>query len=372
MTELLDAFSDEGLDSETAGFLVEALANAEEADWPDIIEPFAPPDRALAVLSSVPGVLDRTVAWLACEEDRRQEVMNCASRFLDALAFAMLAHSSGFCLARWSRLCRSARKSTARREVWEHRARVVISLCGVRPPAGKLVDWRAEFFRHLRPRLDGIYVGECGYDHFIPYGSSTDLRKNAKEFNWMKGAKGSGLDVRYDYRRYVRFFPPGEDGALRAIVVQDAGPRDDLLTMLHGMDPVSHVNPQKQEAIRHEAKEISHSKKEEVANMQSRACAGRYKVCAERSRVEVEYATGDGIYHLEFNILHGQPSQFCTQLEWQNYVLINTGGEELPFHLGRKLYKDGSRVEGSPPGDEKSDHFPSMDLIPSVHLECFL
>merc|ERR1719329_93542 len=284
----------------------------------------------------------------------------------------MVAHGSCFCLARWSRLCRSARKSVDRKEVWEHRARPVFSLCGVQPPAGKLVDWRAAFFQPKRPRFDGIYVGECGYDHFIPYGSSTDLRKNAKEFNWMQGAKGSGFDVRYDYRRYVRFFPPDKhDGALRAIVLQDAGLRNDVLAMLHDIDPVSHVNPQKQEAMKHDAKEVSQNKRDDIAVMRSRVCAGRYKVCSEKSRVEIEYSTGEGLYRLEFNILQARPNQFCTQLEWQSYALTNLKGEEMPYNLGRKFYKDGSRVEGAPPSDEKSDHFPSADFITSVQLECF-
>lgn len=62
MSELLDVFDDaQLLDRDTRLFLIEALENAEAADWRDILEPFvSPPELALDVLQKTPGVLQRS------------------------------------------------------------------------------------------------------------------------------------------------------------------------------------------------------------------------------------------------------------------------------------------------------------------------
>lgn len=49
---ILDVFEDAGLDLETRSFLVEALLNADDTDWLDILEPFLPPSHVLSAVEA--------------------------------------------------------------------------------------------------------------------------------------------------------------------------------------------------------------------------------------------------------------------------------------------------------------------------------
>merc|ERR1711977_706787 len=107
MSELLDAFDDEGLfDIDTRNFLVEALSNSGSDEWRDILQPFVEPETALSVLNNVPNVLERSLKALAPKEDLTGPVAGStlSNAVLDTLP-SVLPMLGLYTVAKCSELC---------------------------------------------------------------------------------------------------------------------------------------------------------------------------------------------------------------------------------------------------------------------------
>merc|ERR1712228_1171907 len=96
----------------------------------------------------------------------------------------------------------------------------------------------------------------------------------------------------------------------------------------------------------------------------SRVCVGTYNLKSAKrnakATIAVTYTTVQGTFNLSFSLLRGH--SFSAQLEWEQCSLLESSGELVPFDLGREYYKDGTRVEGSPPSNPGKDHFASLDF----------
>lgn len=371
MSELLDAFDDEGLtDPDTRQFLVEALANAEASDWRDILEPFVQPERSLAVLESVPNVLQRSAKAFATGADVKVPAVDpLALAFLFVLPGGVVAACGLHTAARCSRLCRSAHElfvpeTPTGALFWQRRAEEAAERWRPwRLELSKEGSWRRRYFELMRPRLDGIYVAECRFQRWVRVGHHSDLRKNAAALAAHGGRGGTGEWMHY--RRYVRLMPPGQDGCLRALVLQDPCPHaiaERVLT--EGVDPETHENPTKPEAV------LSEGMSEGVTDagrLRKRICAGRCQYSHEERRLEIRYHAGDGDFFVALCLGHGGPHDFAGCLDWSAYTRTDSTGEALEFNLGRLPEWKGGGL-----ADEKKDHFPTMRFRPKLSLEHLL
>mmetsp|Transcript_685 Transcript_685/g.1692 ORF Transcript_685/g.1692 Transcript_685/m.1692 type:complete len:372 (-) Transcript_685:115-1230(-) len=359
MSLLLDAFEDAGVDRETVAFLVEALQNAEPDDWSAIVEPFLPSDPVVAVLNAEPDVLERTVRALEREaEEAAAEAAkpppNADSLFLDIFVCGhehigeespcsssealpgALAWIDASVLARCHRLCRRAQDLVTLPHVWEPRVRATCALWSLPLPEEPAQGWRSLFFELLRPRCDGIYVGECRYVHHIRPGASWDAKLCTKSYHWV------------DYRRYLRLLPPDPvDGALRALVLRDVCPFTAAVSALLSVDPKTHVNSLQPETSLEKRAHVSNQ-----AHLQNIVAAGTYTW--EADRVEVRFANGGDRYRMVFQLMDGHDMRFSGRLEWAQYNMISKHEEEVPFDLGR------SRYGGGEAADSQKDHFPPL------------
>mmetsp|Transcript_40585 Transcript_40585/g.114833 ORF Transcript_40585/g.114833 Transcript_40585/m.114833 type:complete len:384 (+) Transcript_40585:82-1233(+) len=380
MSELLDVFDDaQLLDRDTRLFLIEALENAEAADWRDILEPFvSPPELALDVLQKTPGVLQRSRKALAQEEarqGRQDEVDPISAAFVTALPGGILAASGLHTVARIGQACRLARVAACEGELWRERARRAAASFAMEaalgedsPSAGAATRqnassaWRERFLSLLRPRSDGVYVGECKFRRWLRLGHHMDLRKNAEQLSY-KGSRGGGGEWVH-YRRYVRFLPPGEDGSQWALVLQDSAPREAAeRALIAGVDVLAHENPAKSEGPLPETTPLHPS---DLGRLRRRICVGRYTYSPEQGRIMMRYVAADGEYRLTFSLSHGPNSRCSDILTWDHYEMAADGGvgEVINFSLGRLPDWKGGGLE-----DENKDHFPQMTFRPKIALE---
>jgi len=378
MSELLDAFDDAGLvDFETRSFLVEALVNAEASDWPDILEPFiSPAESALAALEKVPGVLERSQRALEKELTQTQEgtkVSFVADAFLKALPSGVLASCGLHAVTRCARLCRAARAHAFEEDLWQYRTERAWARWSLPPtalPNGDGKYWRQRFFLALRPRCDGIYVGECKFRRWVRLGHHTDLRKNSEALAAYGGRGGCGEWLHY--RRYVRLLPPDRiDGSMWALVLTDHCPRDAAeKVLIGGVDLASHVNPAKSEGVPSDPSQLG---LQDPERLRKQICIGRYTYTPEpgsgEGRININYSAIDGEYRLTLLLSHGGKYKFSDCLTWENYDLVSStnGGETVNFDLGRLPDWKGGGL-----ADENKDHFPQMKFRARVVLEHLL
>eukprot|EP00913_Durusdinium_trenchii_P000137 g123.t1 len=176
-----------------------------------------------------------------------------------ALAFLQLLHpvlgASGLhTVARCAAVCRNAKEAVLKADVWDShvlRARRWWALPPVpqrlQPKQPNPAGWRP-FLSTLRPRCDGIYVGECGFQRWLRVGHHSDLRKNSAQLAAYGGRGGQAEWV--SYRRYVRLMPPDGEGRQYAMVLQDPCPREAAEQVLvDGVDFTTHCNPVKSEGL---------------------------------------------------------------------------------------------------------------------------
>jgi len=367
MSELLDVFDEEGLtDPQTRRFLVEALANAEEADWRDILEPFVPPEHALRVLASVPGVRTRSLKALPAAHSLA-EAEPLAQDFLLALASGVLAACGMHAAMRCAQLCRGAADAlTPLKEAgalfWQLRAQAAATAWRVPLPCEG--TWRQRFLATLRPRCDGIYVGECWFKRYVRLGHHADMRKNAAAlaFDGGRGATSEWLN----YRRYLRLLPEvGGGNMMWALVLQDPCPRSVAEgALLEDIDLENHRNPAKPEAA---LAESSLEGPADIGRVRRRICVGRCVYRCEDHSVAVRYTAGDGESYLCFKLGHGDASSFAACLNWVEYTRTDENHEVLEFNLGRLPDWKGGGL-----ADEDKDHFPALGFRPKVSLEHLL
>mmetsp|Transcript_54022 Transcript_54022/g.94229 ORF Transcript_54022/g.94229 Transcript_54022/m.94229 type:complete len:393 (-) Transcript_54022:79-1257(-) len=389
MTELLDVFDDEAVDRETVSFLVEALDNAESSEWADLLEPFLPPARALAVLSSSPGVLERTREALEKEAaeaaaEAAKPPPNSDSELLDSFVLApsekkddqpdkdaslskgpiaieqsfagLLGFATVSGLMKCSYLCRRACSLVMADAVWEPRVRALCKTWQLECPDDASEDagsWRRRFLGILRPRCDGIYVGECRYVHRVRPGTSIEAKLMNKSSFWI------------EYRRYVRLLPPVANEKtngveFRALVLRDPCTIPVAEEAFLTLDTRTHVNSlehKKEQGQIAQARVGGDSK----AILRDRVCMGTYTWAG--SMVEVRYGIGEDTYKISLELMHGGEQSCSGRLEWREYSKTSDSEEALPFHLGR------SKWGGAEPENHEKDHFPAMLIKPSKRLE---
>jgi len=377
MSELLDAFDDAGLlDFETRSFLVEAFANAETSEWRDILEPFiSPAEPALAVLEKVPGVLARSQRALEKEVKQAEQpkVSFVADAFLKALPCGILASCGLHAVVRCARLCRAARAQAFEEKLWQHRAEWACAHWSLPPtalPNGDGKPWRQRFLATLRPRCDGIYVGECRFRRWVRLGHHVDLRKNSEALAAYGGPGGFGEWLHY--RRYVRLLPRDpSDRSLRALVLTDHCPRDAAeKVLISGVDVRTHENPTKSEGVPSDPSQLGLADPE---RLRKRICVGSYAYTpgsgSGEGRININYSATDGEYRLTLLLSHGGKHVFSDCLTWESYDLVTSenGGDAINFDLGRLPDWKGGGL-----ADENKDHFPQVKFRPKVALEHLL
>eukprot|EP00928_Gymnodinium_smaydae_P048419 TRINITY_DN32370_c0_g1_i1.p1 TRINITY_DN32370_c0_g1~~TRINITY_DN32370_c0_g1_i1.p1 ORF type:complete len:374 (-),score=67.14 TRINITY_DN32370_c0_g1_i1:310-1431(-) len=373
MSVLLDAFDDAGLhDRETRSFLLDALENAEDIEWRDILEPFVSIVEPVLDALAVPGVIAKSQKALAKEvqeQEKRDALPWLTTVFLKSLSMDVLKAAGLYTFARCSRLCRAAKSITSQDDAWQRCAARLSARWSLEPwskPAGGKDSWRELCFSINFPRCDGIYVGECSYKRWLRVGHHTDMRKNAQALNTY-GGRGGNMEV-VTYRRYVRFLPPdgGNSSARFALVLQDPCPRAIAeKILLDGVDLTAHVNPAKPEG------DLEGSIQEacDADRVRKRIFVARYDVLADedgKGRLNVKYSASDGEFRVIFSLSHGGVRLFADRLTWEHYEM-EMNGDVSSFNLNRLPEWKGGGL-----ADEDKDHFPDMYFRPSAFLEHML
>jgi len=370
MSELLDAFDDAGLlDVDTRTFLVEALIEAEATEWQDILEPFVTPtEPALKVLEEVPNVLQRSLRALAeaAVAPPEQAVDPLFDLFMQALPTGVLHCTGLHTAAQCARLCKAARTAAADSETWRRRTQAAIAawaLPAMDAPPSDEDTWRNRYLSLLRPRCDGIYVGECGYNRWLPVGHHIDMRKNAAALMQYGGRGGQAEWI--GYRRYLRLLPRDPiDGKCWAFVLQDPCPRASAeKVLLQGVDPLSHENPAKPEGVMTDTGGPDTS---DAHRLRKLICVGQYAFLQDNRQIEVTYTAGGGEYRQVFE-LSQSPQRHSDRLTWDSYTWQEANGEVENFNLGRLPEWKGGGL-----ADENKDHFAQMHFRPKLSVEHML
>lgn len=191
-------------------------------------------------------------------------------------------------------------------------------------------SWREQYLRLYRPRWDGVYVGQCQYLHKVRPGSSLTY-------------KGSCVWV--SYRRYVRLFPPNEEGELRALVLQDAAPMDLALSLLMSSDVACPA--------------VFGKAKESKSHLERKIAVASYDF--HLGNVRLKYSNDIGQCNLTLKVSHSKKGHFSEQMDWVDYTLTRPGDEAHSFDLGRNEWGD--------PRNPSCDHFPPFVLHRQTTLE---
>jgi len=248
-----------------------------------------------------------------------------------------------YTLTRFDRLCKDARQLTEKDRFWEPRVRAVCDVWVLPDPVSSERTWRAHFFSLLRPRWDGVYIGQCGYLHRVRPGTS--MSSSRKQI-WM------------DYRRYVRLCPPDETGVLRALVLQDAAPLDVALGVLLGLDPCTHTPSSLSRGALQPSKDIK-------LFLQSKTFPATYELQCSGSLVNISYPDDAlGIFRMTLRLRSRSHYDFSERLEWTDYQQTNLRGELQCFDLGRNEHGESVNVT--------RDHFAPFVLRPCASLEYLL
>lgn len=377
MSQLVDAFDDEGLDRETQVFLCEALSNAEVEEYEDILEGFIPPpscggqSKALALVMAQPGLIERTAAWLqkeieaeaaAAAAEAAKPPPNWDSMLLETLILGWQEDGGNSCqghvlpgvaswvdaysLAQLARICRRAARMVAAESVWEPRVRRMYQMQGWDPATVNCQDgWRAYFFSKIRPRFDGIYVGECRYVHYIRPGSSMDAKLASKSYHWV------------DYRRFVRLLPPAaEDGVRFALVMRDTCSFRAAEQAMDDVDPRTHENVYEHDGPSGQHRSLASQNVATRARLKDRVSVGMWSYTSDRA-LQIKYSIGSHQYALSLELDDGAECRFSGKLAWKDYHMTDQLGERTPFNLGRK---QSFGFWFDEPLDPEKDHFPPM------------
>lgn len=352
MAALLDIFEDAAVDRDTVAFLLDALDNADAAEQGDILEPFLNPSavgKARTALAADPGLvkMSREIHEMRIQVQLAKEHPNAGAMIL-RWALDGLEFCDTYSLGRFYRLCREAQALVRTENLWEPRVRSYCLVWSL-PLADEETRWRELFFSQLRPRLDGVYVGHCGYVHKVRPGASMTDRRTSM---WI------------DYRRYLRLFPPDEDGVLRALVLQDAGPLDLALEVLLDLDPRTHVGAVRQHNLSNGPQRSSQQTiKEARAQVVGRTFTATYDF--REGQVVLTYQSDSGVFNILLRVNHRRAGLFSERLEWETYSLTSGSGEEpLRFKLDRNCYGDAA--------DPACDHFAAFQFRPAKCLEHLL
>lgn len=378
MTQLVALFDEEGLDRETQVFLCEALSNAEADDYAGMLEGFIPPpadggdSKALALVLAQPHLVEEAAAYLqkeleaeaaAAAAEAAKPPPNSDSMLLAAFILGwkeggenagdgrwlpgVLAWVDPHSLARLSRLCPRAAPMVRAECTWQPRVRRMYEMQCWDPAELRAEEsWRAYFFSKLRPRFDGIYVGECRYVHYIRPGSSMDAKLATKSFHWV------------DYRRFVRLLPPAEDGERFALVLRDTCSFKAAEEVMLDTDPRTHENIYEHDGPSGQHRGPGVQATTSRDKLRERVSVGRWSYTAGPA-LHIDYEISCNQYALALELDHGAGFRFSGKLAWKDYSMTDNkrGGEVIPYNLGRK-HAYGFWYEE--PADHEKDHFPSM------------
>jgi len=234
---------------------------------------------------------------------------------------------------------------------WELRVQRACGTWGAPRPAKG--PWHRRFFSVLRPRCDGIYIGECGYSKERTGVNLMEARGMTSRFIWC------------DYRRYLRLFPPLEDGSCWALIFRDACPRGAGEEIVMDVDPRTHVNPDESEGrVATEMRSSAAQANATREQLTARVCAGRYEYSPEEGAVRVTFVSAKEEYCMEFELTHGRRSSFCSHLRWLSYRKAAAISDALDFDLG---YKENGCLR-----DEAKNHFQALEFRPHKSLRHLL
>lgn len=352
MAALLDLLHACDVDDETISFLLQALSNAEDLQEKlDVLEPFVPDraEEARALLTEDPGAVP------VCIEvyQKRQEVKfaklhpNAHSPLL-AWAHDGLPFCDTYAVTRISMLCREIRPFTFVPDLWEPRLRRVAAFWSLPIPEDD--NWRENYFSILRPRWDGVYVGNCGYKCKVRPGSSMTDKRTAF---WVH------------YRRYLRLCPPDEDGKLRALVLQDAAPLDIAMEVITGLDASTHIALNSQSSLANGCTPSQHKglqTKEVRSQLAGKTFSASYEF--REGQIFLTYLSDMGKFDAVLKVSHSQTHYFSEQLEWVDYTLTKEADDPIKFNLGRNIYGN--------PADPTSNHFAHFILYSQRAFEHYL
>lgn len=170
-------------------------------------------------------------------------------------------------------------------------------------------------------------MGHCQYLHKVRPGSSLTYKEGC---------------VLVTYRRYLRLFPPNEEGELRALLLQDAAPIDVALPLLMSTCPKSRAKA-----------------KEQKSPLEKKLFVASYEYHPDE--VKLKYCSENGEYNLVLKIAHSKEGHFSEQLEWIDYTLTRPGDGTHQYDLGRN--------EWGHPKNPSRDHFPPFVLRRQSSLE---
>lgn len=244
-----------------------------------------------------------------------------------------------YTLVRCGRLRKRFRAMATVGYVWEPRVRALCTTWCLECPS--LKTWRKSFLSLLRPRLDGIYVGECRVKNKFPPGSSADLRMNHRTYTYAT------------YLRCVRFCPPcADDGSGHALVLRNAVPFEVAAKALVHVDPELQVARQ--------------GMLNADARCQNQVAVGRYTFEGSQISISVQETNSVESLSIAFKLRHASDASFSGELLWMDYSKLEKDGELTRFDLGRTKSGDGD------PRNADKDHFPPLRFRPWPHLEYLL
>jgi len=290
-----------------------------------------PPDDEEALSDSQLRFLDALIFGLAPGSGaRKPKARRSASSALQGVLGLLDVHS----LARCARLCRRAGELVSVEWVWEPRVQHICAMWAL--GCARAGTWRKTFFEVLRPRCDGIYVGECRYVHRICPGSSLEPRSKNRGYHWV------------DYRRYVRLFPPtARDAPMYALVLRDHCGFEAAAEVLSTICPVEQLQASCSSQVSHDG-----GRNIVTRPLSKRVAAGTYTWSG--SRVEIHVPGGVESYFMALELSHGGDATFCGCLRWLEYYMQADSGDVTQFNLGRNRYGDGG------PLDCERDHYAPM------------
>eukprot|EP00400_MALV-I_sp_L67-5_P000621 gene621-335_t len=354
-----------GLNQDDVDFLTEALANSEEADWNDILEPFfddsdenqrAKKQEILADLKKKPKESSSSGSPSGYADTRGQSSTSAVpessidephnmrkahddpnhdNEFFHNIYFLVQKFFDVATTFRLRGVCKLAQRLDKRGSLWRPKAEYYSVLTG--RPLEDVRDVRTYFFKELLPylpRFDGVYIGNCSTFTIPRAGSSMATFLQHED----RTVGTHGIVGRY--RRFLRMFPPelNADGTAewpprgRAIVLMDSGLKGNAgEELMLEIDPRGHENagspsitPESTSTATGPAQAQGKVTKEMLRGL---VFSGWWQVHSEDEedggvllQIKFVSTTTNNDSTMLMKLCHNPPSQ-CNLLKWRQYTL---------------------------------------------------